>query len=258
MSAPYSPLSLSSSSETVALGSAIAGTTPQFVGCTTPAYSISPSLAGTGLTFDSATGRLSGTPKAATAGTLYTISVGSGSEASASATYSLTVTGTSSSTGESNSTSGTTPNSGNTETGTAISGGGSAALPTEPGGAETSTAETPVVDVTAPLASKLRLKVYFDLASYKVTAASAAKLQTFAEKIVGLGSKIKISVTGYAQPTPGSEMTDGALSENRAIAVSKALKKFGVTTRVAYQGAGRAAVNIPSSRYVEIVVEKTN
>ena len=53
-------------------------------------------------------------------------------------------------------------------------------------------------------------------------------------------------------------MTDGALSENRAFAVSKALKKFGVTTRVAYKGAGRAALNIPSSRYVEIVVESTN
>ena len=106
-----------------------------------------------------------------------------------------------------------------------------------------------------PLAKALKLKVFFGLGSNKITAAESAKLKAFAKKLAGLGAKITLTVTGYAQPTPGSEKTDGALSKRRASAVAAYLKKAGVTTKVVYAGAGRASVNTASSRYVEIVAD---
>ena len=108
-----------------------------------------------------------------------------------------------------------------------------------------------------PLAKALKLKVFFGLGSNKITAAESAKLKAFAKKLAGLGAKITLIVTGYAQPTPGSEKTDGALSKRRASAVAAYLKKAGVTTKVVYAGAGRASVNTASSRYVEIVADNS-
>ena len=81
------------------------------------------------------------------------------------------------------------------------------------------------------------------------------KLQNLSSKIAGLGKEITVSITGYAQPTPGSEATDGVLSQHRAAQVAKVLRENGVTTKVSYVGAGRALVDSPSSRYVEIVVK---
>lgn len=121
---------------------------------------------------------------------------------------------------------------------------------------ETSTVTTPDIEKSserAPLEKPLSLKVYFALSSFKVDSKSLYIIQTFASQISGLGKKITVSITGYAQPTPGSEATDGILSENRAAAVAKALRKYGVTTKVIYKGAGRAELNLPASRYVEIV-----
>jgi outer membrane protein OmpA-like peptidoglycan-associated protein len=118
---------------------------------------------------------------------------------------------------------------------------------------ETTTVTAPPVVKGGPLESTLTLNVYFDMGSSKVYGSNLSKLQDLATKLSGLGKEITISITGYAQPTPGSEATDGKLSEDRAAAVAKILRQFGVTTKVIYKGAGRATLNVPSSRYVEIV-----
>lgn len=104
-----------------------------------------------------------------------------------------------------------------------------------------------------PLKSQLVLKVYFDLGSSDVKGENLKKLQALAASLASLGKSITITVTGYAQPTPKGASLDAALSKRRAAEVAKLLKADGVTTKVTYLGAGRAAVNAPSSRYVEIV-----
>ena len=105
----------------------------------------------------------------------------------------------------------------------------------------------------SPLRSNIALKIYFDLGSYAINSSNLGKLQNLSSRIAGLGKEITITITGYAQPTPGSQATDGLLSQRRAAQVARILRENGVTTRVIYAGAGRAAINAPSSRYVEIV-----
>jgi outer membrane protein OmpA-like peptidoglycan-associated protein len=109
-------------------------------------------------------------------------------------------------------------------------------------------------EASKPLQKTVVTRIYFDLGSSAINMASTNTLKNLAKRISGLGSSIKISVTGFAQPTPGSEKTDLALSKRRAASVAKALRNFGVNTKVTYAGAGRALKNVPSSRYVEIVV----
>jgi len=104
-----------------------------------------------------------------------------------------------------------------------------------------------------PLLQTLTTNIYFDLASYVINSKNFTKLAALAKRISGLGSNITIAITGYAQPTPGSEATDGLLSKRRAAEVAKIMRSVGVNTRIIYKGAGRAAVNDPSSRYVQIV-----
>lgn len=260
MTALYTPLSLSRSAETIALGSAIAGTSAQFAGCTTPNYSISPSVAGTGLSFNSTTGELSGTPKAARSETIYTISAMDGSEVPASATFALTVTGAAPSTENTNTSSGSNTTSGTTtpatpkpETSTAVSGTPEAS-PTKGNSTGSTAAPISPAAPTTSQSTPLRLKVYFDMASATLSATNRAKLQEFAKKLTDLEAGATITVTGFAQPTPGSELTDDSLSLNRALCVAKSLSNLGVTNNIVSKGAGRTKVNLPKSRYVEIVV----
>jgi outer membrane protein OmpA-like peptidoglycan-associated protein len=112
---------------------------------------------------------------------------------------------------------------------------------------------SPTASATPPLKSKVVLRVFFDLSSAEVKGENLSKLQSLAQSLSQLGKAITINVTGYAQPTPGSEASDTVLSKNRAAAVTKVLQKFGVNTKIVYKGAGRAVKNVPSSRYVEIV-----
>lgn len=286
MTAPYKPvLGTTTPSETVELGSAVKGYQLSTEGCTNSGFAISPVISDPGLTFDSKTGLITGTPTIATTGTTYTISSLDSEGFFPSATYSLVVKGSGSSSTSSSSSSGSSGATSNT--------GGTPALPGTSGSGnnsgqstgETSTVKvdpstvlTPPVDsATAgstsggtkpdssttkpttneseegPLESPISLNIYFALSSYKIDAASLLKLQNLAKTIAGLGTKITVSITGYAQPTPGSEATDGALSENRALAVAKLLRQYGVTTKIIYKGAGRAVKNVPNSRYVEIV-----
>jgi outer membrane protein OmpA-like peptidoglycan-associated protein len=106
---------------------------------------------------------------------------------------------------------------------------------------------------TKPLKKTVTERVFFDLGSSLVRGQNLSKLQTLSKLLAGLGNKITIKVTGFAQPTPGSAATDGALSKRRAEAVAKLLRRLGVTTQITYVGAGRASKNVPRSRYVEIV-----
>jgi outer membrane protein OmpA-like peptidoglycan-associated protein len=110
-----------------------------------------------------------------------------------------------------------------------------------------------VTEAAKPLKSTLVNRVYFGMGSAVVTKSNLITLKALASQIAGLGKKITINVTGYAQPTPKGASLDAALSKRRAAAVTKILKQLGVNTKVIYRGAGRAAKNVPSSRYVEIV-----
>jgi outer membrane protein OmpA-like peptidoglycan-associated protein len=277
MTAPFTPLSLSKTSETVALGSSIQGSASKFSSCTTPTYSISPSVEGTGLIFNAATGELSGKPLTSAVAGVYTISANDESEVSVSAQYTLTITNQLPTSG--GGTTGSGNNSGSNPVPTAPSENANPQTPVTslpkpetstpvivvptpetstpvivvPTPTETTTVTAPPVVKGGPLESTLRLNVYFDMGSSKVYGSNLSKLQDLATKLSGLGKEITISITGYAQPTPGSEATDGKLSEDRAAAVAKILRQFGVTTKVIYKGAGRATLNVPSSRYVEIV-----
>jgi outer membrane protein OmpA-like peptidoglycan-associated protein len=97
------------------------------------------------------------------------------------------------------------------------------------------------------------LKIYFGLGSSKIQGGELAKVRSLAKLLAGYGKAISITVSGFAQPTPGSEKSDLALSASRARAVADLLRASGVTTKIVYLGAGRAKANIPTSRYVQIV-----
>jgi uncharacterized repeat protein (TIGR02543 family) len=116
---------------------------------------------------------------------------------------------------------------------------------------------TPPSAPTPTLDNGIKLRVYFEMASFTVKGPNLTKLVDLASKIKGLGKKITITVTGFAQPTPGSEMTDSKLSADRANAVAKILRSKGVTTTLTYKGMGRATANVASSRYVEIVASRS-
>ena len=135
---------------------------------------------------------------------------------------------------------------GNIEAGAALAPGGNLVLY-----AQWSKDPTPA---PTPAPTVLKLKVYFDMGSFVIKGVNMTKLVDFASQIKKLGKKITITVTGYAQPTPGSEKTDKKLSADRANAVAKVLHSRGVTTTLTYQGMGRATLNVAASRYVEIVV----
>jgi hypothetical protein len=83
-------IALSSTSETTTAGVALTGYTIASTGGAVASYSISPS-APTGLTFDTTTGLLSGTPTVVASSTIYTIT-GTNATGSAAATFTLTVT----------------------------------------------------------------------------------------------------------------------------------------------------------------------
>ena len=274
MTAPFTPLALSRTSENAEIGSPIAGFTSTIQGCGSGSYSISPAITDSGLKFNTTTGELSGTPTDMVSEREYTITFEKGSEYPVIATYTLTVSAAKAP--ASNTAGGSSAPSESISTPSSGSGTNSTVKPSE-----TSTVQTPVVTlpkpetstpiievpkpsdtttVTAPpvvkggpLESTLTLNVYFDMGSSRVYGSNLSKLQDLAKKLSGLGKEITISITGYAQPTPGSEATDGKLSEDRAAAVAKILRQFGVTTKVIYKGAGRATLNVPSSRYVKIV-----
>ena len=111
--------------------------------------------------------------------------------------------------------------------------------------------------VNGPLAKAISAKVYFNLGSAVISKTNLKVLKLIAAKTKGLGSKITIQVRGYAQPTKGTEKSDLALTAARAKSVAKALKAFGVNTKIEYLGMGRATVNSAKSRYVAINISNS-
>jgi len=274
MTAPFTPLTLSRTSENAEIGSPIAGFTSSIQGCGSGSYSISPAITDSGLKFNTTTGELSGTPTDLVSDKEYTITFEKGSQYPVTATYTLTVSAAKAPV--SNTAGGSSTPSESTSAPSSGSGTNSTVKPSETGTVQnpvtplpTPETSTPVIEVPkpmdtttvtappavkgGPLESTLTLNVYFDMGSSKVYGTNLSKLQDLAKKLSGLSKEITISITGYAQPTPGSEATDGKLSEDRAAAVAKILRQFGVNTKVVYKGAGRATLNVPSSRYVKIV-----
>ena len=81
---------LSSSSETATAGTAITGYTITSTGGAIASYSISPAI-GNGLSFDSSTGRITGTPTAAAGAVTYTITARNASTPDATQTFTLGV-----------------------------------------------------------------------------------------------------------------------------------------------------------------------
>ncbi len=100
------------------------------------------------------------------------------------------------------------------------------------------------------------VKIYFSMGSSVIKGANLVKIKTLALNLRRLGNSITTTITGYAQPTPGSEKTDGKLSADRADTVAKQLRAAGVNSTITYAGLGRAKIDAPSSRYVEIVAKK--
>ena len=113
---------------------------------------------------------------------------------------------------------------------------------------------SPSASPTAVAKKPVSLKVYFDLGSYRLTPAGSSALQAFAAKFVGLGKKISLTVTGFAQPIGGSALADIALSQKRAAEVTKYLHLMGINSSITTYGAGRTAVSAATSRYVEVVI----
>jgi len=122
--------------------------------------------------------------------------------------------------------------------------------------ADTPTSVGLPVTPSSPEALSKKIDIYFAMASHKVGSSAIAKIQKFATEIAKLGSDISVRVAGYAQPTLGTESTDGALSERRAAEIAKIINNSGISASIAYSGAGRAKLNLPTSRYVEVVVKK--
>jgi len=125
-----------------------------------------------------------------------------------------------------------------------------------PAAADTSTPVAQPVAPASPAPVSKKIEIYFAMASHKVGSSAIAKVERFAKEIAKLGSDISVIVKGYAQPTPGTESTDGALSERRAAEIAKILNNSGISASIAYSGAGRAKLNLPTSRYVEVVVKR--
>jgi outer membrane protein OmpA-like peptidoglycan-associated protein len=65
----------------------------------------------------------------------------------------------------------------------------------------------------------------------------------------------QVSVSGFAQPTKGTEVSDLALSKARAVRISDFLGSLGISGIVEVAGKGRTNLNVASSRYAEIVVK---
>ena len=261
--------------------SAITPFTPVTVaGGTAPfTYSVSPALPA-GLTLDPATGRISGTPTEVLAITTFTLTAtDSGSPAqSVSSTFTLGVVAAPVAptpapaavvvrvpTQVINSTPTPLPTYSYTKKEIVQPKPRStpSARPVSPSPSakpSTSASPRPTTSTDAshpPLSDVITLDINFDMGSSLVKGANLTKLKALAKVLSGLGKSITITVKGYAQPTPGTEKSDQILSANRAEAVAKLLKSLGVNTQIRYLGAGRAKLNTPASRYVEIIASNS-
>jgi outer membrane protein OmpA-like peptidoglycan-associated protein len=105
-----------------------------------------------------------------------------------------------------------------------------------------------------PKATLLAQRFYFGMGSSQITAKESAKLALLAKQIKKYGNTVVIRVTGYSQPTRGSEGRDLQLSVARAKAVAQKLQRLGVKVKITTKGGGRTTRNVPASRYALVEV----
>jgi outer membrane protein OmpA-like peptidoglycan-associated protein len=121
--------------------------------------------------------------------------------------------------------------------------------PTEP-----TTPEKPTPPAIEESILDVKVRVYFSMGSVNIAPAERKKLNDLAARVKSSSASV-ISISGFAQPTRGTELSDPALSKKRAMAVSDFLKGLGVEGIENVDGKGRAKLNIAASRYVEVTVK---
>ena len=118
---------------------------------------------------------------------------------------------------------------------------------------------TPVAQTQPPRVAQLIIvKIYFAFGSAVVAPEYVTKIKTLAVKLKGLSHTSRVSritITGYAQPTPNTEASDVLLAANRARAVANLLAHYGVTEKMRVVDGGRTQTDSPASRFAEIVVK---
>ena len=95
--------------------------------------------------------------------------------------------------------------------------------------------------------------VFFASGSAKLSPAAVKVLKALAVRIKGLDSVTSIKVVGFVQPV-GAKSNDKSLAKARAVAVQKALKKYGVSAKITVVSKGRLALNSAKSRKAVITV----
>lgn len=97
-------------------------------------------------------------------------------------------------------------------------------------------------------------KVFFGLDSYWISGEEGAKLTDFVNAVkakIAAGKHPLVKITGYVQPTR-IEPFGPWLSQSRANAIAKFMRDSGLPGKYVVFGAGKASINKPSSRYVQI------
>lgn len=101
--------------------------------------------------------------------------------------------------------------------------------------------------------NQLQVKVYFALGSSHVTYTAVGQLNWFKAQLKAKGAtNVKITVTGYVQPTAGKS-TDVALGQARANGVVAALKKLKVAATFTAHSGGLKSLNVADSRVATVV-----
>jgi hypothetical protein len=105
----------------------------------------------------------------------------------------------------------------------------------------------------APTVITSKQKVYFAMSSFALNAKAKADLRALAKKALRSGSNFKVTVVGFTQPT-AKDPNFKALANNRAKAAANFLRSLGVKGSYSINGVGQAPRNVPSSRYAEVTV----
>jgi outer membrane protein OmpA-like peptidoglycan-associated protein len=105
----------------------------------------------------------------------------------------------------------------------------------------------------APTVITSKQKVYFAMSSFKLDAKAKADLRALAKKALRAGSNFTVTVVGFTQPT-AKDPNFKALANNRAKAAANFLRSLGVKGSYSINGVGQAPRNVPSSRYAEVTI----
>lgn len=115
-------------------------------------------------------------------------------------------------------------------------------------------AEAPKLDQEPQVLATSKFRVFFGMNSSTLRKEERAKLRDFLQAAISEFDGLEIEVYGYAQPTPGTESTDTALSRDRAIRVANFIERNLDLEISELAGRGRANANKASSRFVEVIV----